>query len=129
MAPAALAGVEVDDEGDWDAWYGNDAPPLEANRIKFGAVSGNRIQVRWEAKYTWRRDEPPKSFIFDGDVELPVLRISVKEELDADTFVKAMFGEAYFQSLAKETGEWWQHGDSMPADRRRWLPVTYRPKA
>ena len=129
VAPTALAGVEVEDEGDWDAWYGNDAPPLEANRIKFGAVSGNRIQLRWEAKYTWGRDEQPKAFIFDGDVELPALRISVKQAPDADMFVKAVFGEAFFRTLTKEPGEWRQHGDSMPADRRRWLPVTYRPKA
>ncbi|MEO8061642.1 MAG: hypothetical protein ABI821_02735 [Pseudomonadota bacterium] len=129
VAPTALAGIEVDDEDDWDAWYGNDAPRLEANRIKFGAVSGNRVQLRWEAKYTWGRDEQPKSFIFDGDVELQALQISVKEEPDADKFVKAMFGEVIFQSLTKETGEWWQIDDSMPADRRSWLPVKYRPKA
>jgi hypothetical protein len=128
LPPAALAGLEVDDEGDWDAWYGNDSPQLEANRIRFGAVNGNRIRLRWDAKYTWGRHEEPRRFVFDGEVELPVLRVSVKEEADADAFVKASFGEAYFSTLAKEVGEWQTYGDSMPADRRRWLPVTYRPK-
>jgi hypothetical protein len=129
VAPTALVGLEVDDEGDWDAWYGNDAPPLQANRIKFGALNGNRIRVRWEAQYTWRRGEQPKNFIFDGDVELPALQISVKEESDADAFVRAVFGEAVFQSLTKETGKWTEYGESMPADRRRWLAVTYRVNA
>jgi hypothetical protein len=128
LPPAQLVGVEVDDEVDWDAWYGNDAPKLEANHIRFGAVTGNRIHLRWDAKYTWSLHEEPRSFVFEGEVELPVLQVTVKDEADADAFVKASFGEAYFNTLAKEVGEWQTNGDSMPADRRRWLPVTYRPR-
>jgi len=121
--PDALSGRRADGEVGWDCWYGNDAPPITANEITFGEWRDGRIGIRWVGQYGFRTKEP---FLFDGEAAIEHIEIRVKEEAHADAFMAALFGEARVRALRREVGEWWIITDkSMPADRRRWLPVKY----
>jgi hypothetical protein len=71
--------VAVEDDALWDAWYGNDAPPLEANRLEFGSWSGTAIDVRWSARWNRGRGEPGV-LAFAGAVTLARINLHLFED-------------------------------------------------
>src|SRR6185503_965388 len=58
---AFMLSLHVDDDS------GNDASPLDANRLAFGRWSGHRIRVEWSASWHRYRD-PAGTLVFKGDV-------------------------------------------------------------
>ena len=126
LLPRDLDGLTVEDEGDWEAWFGNDAPPLENNRLVFGRWSAEqRLGISWSATYSDRRGT--KDFLFEGEATFDGISVRVKREADADEFMTQVFGQDCLGRLRKETGSWVEHGEQMPPDRRRWLPIRYLP--
>ncbi len=88
-----LPGTVVSVENDvlWDAWYGNDAPPLTANRLEFGNWSGNAIHVRWSARWDRGRDEPG-ILTFDGAAALSGIRLNIFEDEPIEALLTEIWG-------------------------------------
>ncbi|WP_163992833.1 SMI1/KNR4 family protein [Pyxidicoccus caerfyrddinensis] len=107
----------VGPEGDWDAWYGNDAPSLQDNRLTVLALSGAELQVRWEASYSqYGRDF---AFLFEGPVRLEGIRFDVKDVADIDGVLASAFGGRH------QAWEWTRKvGERDERDR---VPVTLVP--
>jgi hypothetical protein len=78
--------VDVDDDELWDAWYGNDAPPLVDNRLEFGRWSGQAIDVRWSARCGRAR------LNFEGPVRFGAIRLSVFVDESIEALVTAIWG-------------------------------------
>jgi hypothetical protein len=123
-----LAGLSVDDKNDWEAWYGNDAPRLESNLLKFGSWNPKRgtLDVEWRATYS--EGSAVKSFRFVGSPVFKGVSLKVKDLADADAFVTQVFGSDYRARLGKRIGRQIDYGEDFPADRRRWRSVTFVPK-
>jgi hypothetical protein len=87
-----LPGLVVAVEGDrlWDAWYGNDAPPLEANRLTFGDWSEGSIQVQWSA--SWADGPARATLVFDGPVALERIRLHLFEDESIEELVTTIWG-------------------------------------
>lgn len=120
--PAELSGITVRGDEGWEAWIGNDAPPLVKNQLTFGGYRDGRIGATWTGEYGFHARE---SFLFDGDASIDHVAIRVKAEEDADAFMTLLFGAERLASLRRVRGEWQTHAPPFPADRRRWLSVKY----
>jgi hypothetical protein len=120
--PADLSGITVRGDEGWEAWLGNDAPPIMANQLTFGGYQEGRVGITWTGEYGFHSREP---FVFDGDAAIDHVGISVKAEEDADAFMTQLFGAERLASLRREVGEWQTYGESMPENRRRWMTVKY----
>lgn len=99
-----LAGLTVDDDDDWEAWFGNDAPELEDNRLTFGAWNPTRktIGLEWRATYETRAGTKP--FRFVGAATFKGITLSVRAAEDADAIVRRVFGDDYRVCLS--SGGW-----------------------
>jgi len=84
--------VDVPDDALWDAWYGNDAPPLEGNRLAFGSWSGPSIDVRWTASWDLSRNHRG-DLCFDGPVELAGIRLHIFEDEPIEGLITAIWGD------------------------------------
>lgn len=129
---AELGALEVPEgDEDWDAWYGNDAPPLRANRLRFLGWQDGRLRLRWEAAYDEydpeRREEREGRLVYEGDAEFGGIRLQVKAPEDADRFLAEVWGGQPLETLRREELGWTDYGEDFPADRRRWYTVRYWP--
>jgi hypothetical protein len=78
-----LTGLVLNEQssGDFEAWFGNDAPSLDNNRVEvLGTESDGRLRVRWEAEYHDRLEgDPPRwgilPFLFEGLVDFSGVRV------------------------------------------------------
>lgn len=109
--------VDVPDDALWDAWYGNDAPPLEGNRLAFGSWAGSSIEVHWMASWDLGRNNRG-----DGPVELAGIRLHIFEDEPIEGLIAAIWGDgapARFevarlsQLAARGAGPSWRPAD-MP---------------
>ncbi len=117
--PPDLPGLVVDDQDDdWDAWYGNDAPELMDNRMAFLGWQNGCLTVEWRADYG-------APLHFKGPLRFEAIHMEVKAEDDADRFFVQVFGEGALARVVKRVGKWQELGPSMPEDRRRWLGITF----
>jgi len=115
-----------DDSHDWDAWFGNDAPELSGNRVRFLGWKGNALRVRWEAHYEDRGRRRP--FLFEGLVDFTGVHVSVRSARDADVFVKRAWGGQPLKTLDRHVLGWTDRGDDVSADRRFSFSVVYSRK-
>ncbi|MCP3140859.1 SMI1/KNR4 family protein [Pyxidicoccus xibeiensis] len=113
-------------EGDWDAWYGNDAPSLQDNRLTVLERSGADLKVRWEASYSqYGRDF---AFLFEGPVHFEGIRFDVKDPADVDRVLASAFGGAHRpEEWTRTVGERQDRGEHVSEDRRYRFPVTLVP--
>jgi len=94
--------VAVEDDRLWDAWYGNDAPPLEANRLTFGNWAGTSIHVQWSAAWGAGRGERA-TLAFDGAVALERIRLYLFDDEAIEALVTKIWGPdalAHFEITA-----------------------------
>jgi hypothetical protein len=121
-APDALPGLVVDDQDDWDAWFGNDAPTLDGNRLVFGPwVARDAIEVDWTATYGSAR----RPLRVSGPVRFAGLSLMVKAPEDEAAFLEQTFGAAALTGLRRVAEEAVDFGPGMPAGRRHWTRVRY----
>ncbi|RKH37292.1 SMI1/KNR4 family protein, partial [Corallococcus llansteffanensis] len=113
----------VGPEGDWDAWYGNDAPALVENRLTVLGRSGADLMLRWEASYSEYGHD--LTFLFEGPVRFDGIRFDVEDPADIERVLASAFGGAH------RPGEWTrQVGERRSlgaAPARSVLPVTLVP--
>lgn len=128
-----LPGLVVDDaEGAWDAWYGNDAPPLVDNRLTFGRWTGACIAARWDARVdeSWREGWPegpePGRLQFEGSLRFKQFTAHAADPANADAWMRATWGEAVIASCARTEGPWC---DPVPVFGQRWKAIWYKPSA
>ena len=122
--PWQLPGHDFGPEEEIEAWYGNDAPELTANRIRFSpARSQSKLVVLWEARYPAYWESHTRKgwagFHFQGEVTIPDISMQVKNEEDASKFLRTVFGKQA-EKLKIAWGEWTDYGPDFPATRRRW---------
>ncbi|WNG40514.1 SMI1/KNR4 family protein [Archangium violaceum] len=117
----------VGSEGDWDAWYGNDAPSLHDNRLTGLERSGADLKLRWEASYSqYGRDF---AFVFEGPVRHEGIRFDVKDPADIDRVLTSAFGGNHQPGeWTRNVGERQDRGVNVPADMRYVFPVTLVPR-
>ncbi|MFP2925592.1 SMI1/KNR4 family protein [Pyxidicoccus sp. 3LG] len=117
----------VGPEGDWDAWYGNDAPRLDGNRLTVLGLTGQDLTLRWEASYSqYGRDF---AFLFEGPVRFEGIRFDVKDPADLDRVLASAFGGSHRpEEWTRKVGERQDRGEHLPADQRYRLPVTLAPR-
>lgn len=117
----------VGPEGDWDAWYGNDAPSLQDNRLTVLERTGADLRLRWEAKYSqYGRDF---AFLFEGPVRFEGIRFDVKDPADLDRVLAAAFGGGHRpDEWTRKVGERQDRGAQASEDERYRFPVTLVPR-
>jgi hypothetical protein len=83
--------IAVKDDAAWDAWVGNDAPDLRANRLAFGEWSGRSIEVTWSASWgglMGRRRE----LAFRGPVVFTGIKLYIYEDESIETLITRVWG-------------------------------------
>lgn len=149
-----LADLSIDGGEGWDAWLGNDAPPLTNNRLRLqGWQAPGLMRMTWNADYVLREMHGVRregAMAYSGTVEFEGIRLSVDSPSDADHVIASIWGEQQLQQLKREDGDWlvlrelrpslqskmpdalgrWLAGfPPMATLRRKLLPVSYRFKA
>ncbi|PSL81301.1 hypothetical protein C7T35_27540 [Variovorax sp. WS11] len=149
-----LAGLSIVGIEGWDAWLGNDAPPLVNNRLLLqGWQAPGLLRMTWNAEYEHREMHgvPRVGYMeYSGTVEFEGIRLNVDSPSDADHVIASFWGEQQLQQLEREDGDWLVLRELQPALqskmpdalgrwlagfpplatlRRKLLPVSYRPKA
>lgn len=122
-----LARMRVGPEGGWEAWYGNDAPPLEDNRLVFQGFEGTKLRLRWTARYLdGARDLP---FVFEGLVHFTGIALGVKDEAEVPSYLERAFANAHrLEDLVIRVGKRIDRGPSLEDERRYFLPVRCLPR-
>ena len=115
MLPMDLPGITVDDECDWDAWYGNDAPEITNNFIEFLKYKNGELVVNWLAEYGWKNKKP---FHFKGALRADSILLNVTSENDVSYQMKKIFGEDIFYRITLNIGSWLSHG--------KWLNLSFK---
>lgn len=126
---SALAGrtfVEGDGKLDFEAYYGNDAPTFEQNRVQFetGAELGEFV-LDWSAQFRWRRDDPVETFRFCGPIRIEGLKISLKRLEDLDPIMSSALPGFDVGSQGAPTIVERNFGPPMPRDRRHWKELWF----
>ena len=79
-----------DDEWDWDAWFGNDAPPLEENRVTIHERTPDGFRISWTAD----GGSPEYGIRYEGDVVFEVMHWSADPEATAIATVATCWNAA-----------------------------------
>lgn len=109
-----------------EAWYGNDAPQLKRNRLRFGKWERNRVWVSWTAEYDWGLRYPELiPFAFEGPVAFGGINMMVKEEQDASSLLSHVLPSLDQAALTLVWGRAINYGASVSPDRRYWREATW----
>lgn len=110
-----------DNNWDWDAWYGNDAPNLIKNKITFLKwTDDNQLCLVWEAQCEGMKE----SIKIEGAAEFKKIDIQVRNKGDEDKFMKELFKDNIdFNDWIKKS-----RGYDNPKSKDRWFYVDYLPK-
>jgi hypothetical protein len=90
---ASLTVQELEDGSDceeWDAWFGNDAPGLCGNVVRFQGWDGHALRLRWESHYQDGRKKKP--LLVEGPVEFTGINVTVEEGQDPDEYLRRAWG-------------------------------------
>lgn len=110
-----------------EAWYGNDAPAIVENVLRFGPwLDLGHIEIEWTGKYhdweTGRRDAP---FRLAGTIAFEGITARVREESDAERFLRMLIPRIDSATIRQTLGDWPPGWEANPHDRRFRLPVTW----
>ena len=127
--PAEFPGLQFSDLENQrcEAWYGNDAPAIVDNVLRFGPwLDLCRIEIEWTGKYhdwkTKRRDAP---FRLAGGIAFKGITAQVREESDAARFIRMLMPRVDPATIREVFGARPPGWESAPGDRRFRLPVTW----
>ncbi|MDQ7825140.1 MAG: hypothetical protein RDV48_20225 [Candidatus Eremiobacteraeota bacterium] len=105
----------------FEAYYGNDAPELTANVFRIiGFPAPDRVRLQWSARY-----EEKGRLRFDGIVPFDGIRMQVKAPADAERLLRVAWPALDLSKVKRHDGKWTEYPGDIPADRRRWLNVTF----
>lgn len=127
---AELGTLNIDglEDQDWDAWYGNDAPALDRNRLRFLGWNGTRLRLRWEAEYDDWNPKAHKALLFEGEAEFGPISMRVRAPEDADRFLAAAWPNQPLDAFTKEVSERRDWGADFPDEQRYLYTVRYHLK-
>ncbi|MBN9419921.1 MAG: hypothetical protein J0I12_30985 [Candidatus Eremiobacteraeota bacterium] len=117
--PADLFHSEWDDSApEFEAWFGNDAPVLENNRIRMtGRNDAGQVQVEWTA------DCGRLPMKCSGWVDFSGLAMRVRQPEDAPGFLKKV--HPAWAKLKPVEEEMLDFGAAMPENRRVWHSLRF----
>jgi len=118
--PADLFHSEWSDSSpEFEAWFGNDAPELEKNRIRLsGRNEQGRLQVDWTA------DCGGLPMTCSGLAEFGGLTMRVRQPEDAPGFLAQV--HPAWQNLQPVEDEVVNFGETMPEHRRVWHSLRFK---
>ena len=118
--------IEIADEDwDWDAWLGNDAPYLIKNRITFLKWDNNMLHFVWTAQC----QEEDEDIEYIGAAEFKGIKLKVKKNGDDNAFIKELFkNNIDLKEWIRNEKGIINYGDSIPEDRRKWINLEYLSK-
>lgn len=121
-APASLKGFALDEkQHEAEAWWGNDAPALEDNRLEIQSeLATGPVQVRWTA-----RTEDGKTLEFEGPAEFMGISVKVKKVTDVDGFLKKVWPALDPTKLELISETEVDFGEDFEEDRRHWMELHY----
>ncbi len=117
--PTDLFHSDWDDSApEFEAWFGNDAPELEENRIRIsGRDSSGQVQVEWTASCGGL------PMTCSGPVEFSGLAMRVRKPEDAAPFLaKVHPAWAQLKPVEEEVVDF---GEAMPEHRRVWHSLRF----
>lgn len=118
-----LAHLEVSGISDdwWEAFYGNDAPVLRDNTMRFLGWADSGLRVRWEAVYDdldhERGGMRVGSVVFEGEAAFDGIYLRVHHPEDAPAFLRDVWSAADVETLVREDLGW--QGDRLTVRYRR----------
>ncbi len=117
--PADLFHSEWDDSApEFEAWFGNDAPVLEKNRIRLlGRAEGGKVKVEWVGHC----GKLPMTC--SGLVDFSGLAVRVRQPEDAAGFLKKV--HPAWADLKPVEEEMLDFGAAMPEHRRVWHSLRF----
>ena len=121
-APAELSGFVLDEkEHQVEAWYGNDAPALENNRLEIKSeLNAGPVKVLWNA--TSARGS---KLVFDGPVEFMGISLKVKNVTDVDGYLRKVWPALDLSRLELVSESEIDFGEDWPEERRHWMELHY----
>ncbi len=127
-ALGALTVREAEDGADgdeWEAWFGNDAPELHENVLRFLGWEGGALRLCWQAHYDDREGRKP--FEFEGLVDFAGIRLALPPESDPDRFLAEAWGGQPVDSLDRHLIGRREANPQSPDDRAS-VSYVYMPK-
>ncbi len=121
-APAQLSGFVLDEKDHKaEAWWGNDAPSLDGNRLEIKSeLKAGPVDVLWTA--TSSRGAKLK---FEGPVEFMGISLKVKKVTDVDGFLRKVWPALDPARLELVSESEIDFGEDWPEDRRHWMELHY----
>lgn len=119
--PEDLFQSQWDDSApEFEAWFGNDAPELEDNQIRFsGRNPEGQVQLLWTSRCAGEVVEVA------GWVDFAGLSVRVTEPEHAQQFLQRIWPSMDWKSITGQPGETVEFDSSFAVERRRWHPLTF----
>lgn len=122
--PAKLQGFVLEEkQHSFEAWWGNDAPKLEGNRleIKSELVSGP-VEIVWTAT-----SEKGTSLTVEGSIEFVGLSLKVKKVTDTDGYLRKVWPALDVARLELASESELEFGDDEEGDDepQHWMELHY----
>lgn len=124
-APGDLSGFTLDEKKhEAEAWWGNDAPALENNILRFASpLRDGPVDVCWTA--TCREI----SLRFEEAVPFMGISLKVRKVTDVEGFLKKVWPALDSAKLELTSESEIDFGEDFPEDRRHWMELHYNFKA
>jgi len=105
----------TDQAPEFEAWFGNDAPELENNRIELKGRQGDgRVLLRWTSECEG------ESVVVEGPFEFDGLKVTLLDPDDLKPFLKKVWPKLNWSEVRCQELEATDYGPSMPEGRRLW---------
>ena len=125
----ALAGrrfVEGADAVRFEAFYGNDAPGFDDNRVRFEASpEPGQLLLDWSARFRWRKSDPLETFSFRGPVRIERLWIGLKRDEDLESMIAATMPGFDLETLQPPVITDQTYEAPMRKGRRHWRRFSF----
>lgn len=120
-APAELSGFALDEkEHEVEAWFGNDAPPLQNNRLEFlSSLGAGEVKVRWTT------GGEGAALSFEGPVDFAGISLKVRKVTDVDGFLRKVWPALDLTKLELASESELDFGEDYDDDRRHWMELHY----
>lgn len=118
---ADLSGLRLDEaEHTVEAWWDNDAPALESNRLELrSALTCEPLELRWSATAASGAE-----LIFEGTVTFVGLSLKVQRPTDVEGFLSRVWPALSQQQLKLASESEIDFGEDQE-ERRHWLELHY----
>ena len=130
LAALATLVVEERDDGEdceaWDAWFGNDAPGLCRNVVRFQGWDGFRLKLRWDSEYV--DYDAAKPLRVEGAFEFVGIHLRVPADVNPDEWLERVWSGQTVDAFDRHTLLPSDNGENWPAGWRHMASYLYLTK-